>query len=169
MRTLRQSRRSFSGNDLSLRAMKENARQGFWPACDEWARAAPCRWKSSTRLWPITSSIACCSPAVRSRRLPERPASGCGPRTAATAVIIFARSPNASKSTPKNFASWGRKANCFARSSPLQAQKRRVLACPVLYRSGALGEIRTPDPRIRSPMLYPAELRAHDPDSSRYI
>jgi hypothetical protein len=25
---------------------------------------------------------------------------------------------------------------------------------------GALGEIRTPDPRIRSPMLYPAELRA---------
>src|SRR5438477_8580962 len=27
--------------------------------------------------------------------------------------------------------------------------------------SGALGEIRTPDPRIRSPMLYPAELRAH--------
>jgi site-specific DNA recombinase len=38
--------------------------------------------------------------------------------------------------------------------------KTRVLACPVLYRSGALGEIRTPDPRIRSPMLYPAELRA---------
>ena len=27
--------------------------------------------------------------------------------------------------------------------------------------NGALGEIRTPDPRIRSPMLYPAELRAH--------
>jgi hypothetical protein len=27
--------------------------------------------------------------------------------------------------------------------------------------AGALGEIRTPDPRIRSPMLYPAELRAH--------
>ena len=26
--------------------------------------------------------------------------------------------------------------------------------------NGALGEIRTPDPRIRSPMLYPAELRA---------
>jgi hypothetical protein len=26
--------------------------------------------------------------------------------------------------------------------------------------AGALGEIRTPDPRIRSPMLYPAELRA---------
>jgi hypothetical protein len=26
---------------------------------------------------------------------------------------------------------------------------------------GALGEIRTPDPRNRNPMLYPAELRAH--------
>src|ERR1044072_4992061 len=26
--------------------------------------------------------------------------------------------------------------------------------------SGALGEIRTPDPRNRNPMLYPAELRA---------
>jgi hypothetical protein len=30
-----------------------------------------------------------------------------------------------------------RKASCCARSSRLQAQKRRVLACPVLYRSGA--------------------------------
>lgn len=28
---------------------------------------------------------------------------------------------------------------------------------------GALGEIRTPDPRNRNPMLYPAELRAHGP------
>src|SRR6266576_6905209 len=28
--------------------------------------------------------------------------------------------------------------------------KRRVLALPVLYRSGAPGEIRTPDPQIRS-------------------
>src|ERR1700686_2943458 len=28
---------------------------------------------------------------------------------------------------------------------------------------GALGEIRTPDPRIRSPMLYPAEPRARLP------
>src|ERR1700724_2325190 len=28
--------------------------------------------------------------------------------------------------------------------------------------TGALGEIRTPDPRIRIPMLYPAELRARE-------
>ncbi len=32
---------------------------------------------------------------------------------------------------------WGRKACSCARSPPLQARKRRVLACPVLYRSGA--------------------------------
>src|SRR5262249_54567044 len=37
---------------------------------------------------------------------------------------------------------------CLARSSPLRAQERRVFACPVLYRSGALGGIRTPTPRF---------------------
>jgi len=31
----------------------------------------------------------------------------------------------------------GSKANCCARSSPPPAQKRRILACPVLYRGGA--------------------------------
>jgi len=40
----------------------------------------------------------------------------------------------------------GSKSNCCARSSPPQAQKRRVLAFPVLYRSGAPEEIRAPDP-----------------------
>jgi hypothetical protein len=45
--------------------------------------------------------------------------------------------PSAWKWTRKRFASWGRKAYCFARSSLLQAQKRRVLQCPVLYRGGA--------------------------------
>jgi Recombinase zinc beta ribbon domain len=49
---------------------------------------------------------------------------------------------------------------CFARSSPLQAQKPRLLACPVLYRSGAPEEIRTPDPQIRSLALHPAGNRA---------
>src|SRR5882672_2049330 len=78
----------------------------------------------------------------------------------ATAAITFARSPNASKSTRKSCASQGRKACFCARSSPLKAQKRQVLACPVLYRSGAPEEIRTPDPQIRSLVLYPAELRA---------
>jgi Recombinase zinc beta ribbon domain len=51
---------------------------------------------------------------------------------------------------PRLLASWGRKANCFARSSPLQAQKRRVLACPVLYRSGAPDRIRTYDLCLRT-------------------
>ncbi len=96
-----------------------------------------------------------------SRPLPGQPASGFVPTAAATAATISVHSPNASKSIRKNCASWDRKAHFFARSSPLQAQKRQVLACPVLYRSGALGEIRTPDPRNRNPMLYPAELRAH--------
>src|SRR5262249_42856825 len=35
-----------------------------------------------------------------------------------------------------------------------------VLVFPVLSRSGAPEEIRTPDPQIRSLVLYPAELRA---------
>jgi hypothetical protein len=71
-----------------------------------------------------------------------------------------ARSLSASKSMGKKFASWGRKAYCCARSSPLQAQKRRVLACPVLYRSGAPERIRTSGLCLRRATLYPAELRA---------
>src|SRR5450631_4296558 len=45
----------------------------------------------------------------------------------------------------------GRKAYCFARSSPLRAQAG--LAYPVLYRNGAPGTIRTSDPQIRSLFL----------------
>ena len=62
---------------------------------------------------------------------------------AATAAITFARSPSASKLMRRKFASWDRKAYSCARSSPLQARKRRVLAFPVLYRSGAPEEIRS--------------------------
>src|SRR5262249_9270675 len=54
----------------------------------------------------------------------------------------------------------GSKSVLLVPSSPPRARKQRVFACPVLYRSGALGEIRTPDPQIRSLVLYPAELRA---------
>ncbi len=91
-----------------------------------------------------------------SKHSPGRPASACGPRAAVIVAITSARLLNALKWTGKKFASWARKANCCARSSPLQAQKRRVLACPVLYRSGAPEEIRTPDPQIRSLVLPPA-------------
>ena len=43
-----------------------------------------------------------------------------------------------------------------------------LLAQLKLVRDGAPGEIRTPDPRIRSPMLYPAELRAPCFDSKAF-
>ncbi len=82
-------------------------------------------------------------------------------KAAAIAAIIFARSPNGSKSIRKNCASWDRKACSRARSSPMKAQKRQVLACPVLYRSGAPDTIRTCDLCLRRATLYPAELRVH--------
>ena len=59
------------------------------------------------------------------------------PTAAVTAASTSARSPNALKWMRKRFASWDRKANCCARSSPRHARKRRVLEGPVLYRSGA--------------------------------
>ena len=40
-----------------------------------------------------------------------------------------------------------------------QALNQRPLAFAVLCRNGAPEEIRTPDPQIRSLVLYPAELR----------
>jgi hypothetical protein len=61
------------------------------------------------------------------------------------AATISAPWPSASKWTRKRFASWGRKAHCCARSSPPPAQKRQVLECQVLYRSGAPDTIRTCD------------------------
>jgi len=41
------------------------------------------------------------------------------------------------------------KRNCGARSALLKAQKRRVLACPVLYRNGARDTVRTCDLHLR--------------------
>jgi hypothetical protein len=58
--------------------------------------------------------------ADRGRRLSSRPP----PRAR----------PTRRKSMRKKFASWARKAYCCARSSPLPARKRRVLAFPVLKR-----------------------------------
>ena len=66
----------------------------------------------------------------RSKRLPGPPAGACGRSRAAIAATTSTPLPSASKSTRRKFASWARKAYCFARSSPSQAQKRRVLACP---------------------------------------
>ena len=39
--------------------------------------------------------------------------------------------------------------------------KGPLMSVALLPCNGAPGEIRTPDPRLRRPMLYPAELRAH--------
>jgi hypothetical protein len=63
--------------------------------------------------------------------------------------------PNVSKSIRKNCESRDRKARFCARWSPLRAQKRPLLACPVLYRNGALGANRTRDPILRRNVLYP--------------
>jgi hypothetical protein len=52
------------------------------------------------------------------------------------------------------------KTNCCARSSLSQTQKRQVLACPVLYRSGTLDTIRTCDLHLRRVARYPPELWA---------
>jgi hypothetical protein len=118
---------------------------------------APCSVKCAIRR-DVLRWIGLGRPSRRplSKRLPGRPADACGPSRATTS----ARSPSASKWTRKKFASWGPKAHCFARLSPSQAQKLRVLACPVLYRSGAPGVIRTHDLCLRRATLYPAELRA---------
>jgi site-specific DNA recombinase len=48
----------------------------------------------------------------------------------------------------KELRIWDRKARSCAPSSLLKAQKRQVLACPVLCRSGAPEEIRTPASRF---------------------
>jgi hypothetical protein len=99
-------------------------------------------------------------PSITHRKLskhsPGRLASVCEPRAAATAAITCARSLSASKWTRKKFASWGRKAYCCARLSSLRAQKRRVLACPVLYRTGALGEILTAPIALSKHASFPA-------------
>ncbi len=123
------------------------------PGCGHPDKAGPAARVSSAR-----PNVAC--PACIARSASRRPASACGLTAAATAAITSARSPNGSKSIRKNCASWDRKAYFCARSSLHRAQKRLVLACPVLYRSGAPGTIRTSDPQIRSLVLYPAELRA---------
>ena len=79
----------------------------------------------------------------------------------------LAHSPNALKWTRKKFASWAPRTCCFARSSPLQAQKRRDLALPVLYRSGAPGRMKLGTP-MSLYLLYEFS-RFGKASESRYI
>jgi hypothetical protein len=44
---------------------------------------------------------------------------------------------------------------------PIKQQSPAMRGLVVKLKNGALGEIRTPDPLVRSQVLYPAELRAH--------
>ncbi len=125
-------------------------RQGSDPACHAPAPVSPGGRDTSPGSCTIFARIPAAVHSRRSKHSPGRLANGCAPKVAAIAATISAHSPNASKWTRKKFASWDRKACSCARSLPLQARKRRVLALPVLYRSGAPQEIRTPDPQIRS-------------------
>ena len=52
-----------------------------------------------------------------------------------------------------------------ALESRLMKRIPRRQSCPLLQKNGAPEEIRTPDPQIRSLVLYPAELRARRPFS----
>ena len=106
--------------------------------------------------WPS----ACRRPGVRSAHNGHSHRSSCVLAWVDLANMTPRAVANASKSMRKKFASWDRKTNCCARSSPLRAQNRRVLACPVLYRSGSPDKIRTCDLCLRRAALYPAELRA---------
>ena len=62
---------------------------------------------------------------------------------------------------PTELRIMGLKPNCYGDLSPPQALNRLLLVFAVLYRSGAPEETRTPNPQIRSLVLYPIELRAH--------
>jgi hypothetical protein len=57
----------------------------------------------------------------------------------------------------------------LARDGAGARPERDALTKPLMRQEnpGALGEIRTPDPQIRSLMLYPAELRAQQGDPIR--
>jgi hypothetical protein len=62
-----------------------------------------------------------------------------------------------------------------ARSAPsrqlnLRLEKELRMITPMIhdFQSGAPGETRTPDPLVRSPMLYPAELRARKAHDTRF-
>ena len=84
------------------------------------------------------------------------PAGGCEPWRAATVATISARSPSGSRSTHQRFGSW---VEGPAASHARRRVKLQVLACPVLYRSGAPDTIRTCGLYLRRVALYPAELR----------
>jgi DNA invertase Pin-like site-specific DNA recombinase len=95
-----------------LRAMNENARQGFWNGA----------------LPPIGYRIV----AAEQRGSPSRPASAYAAKTAATAATTCAPWPSA-RSPTKRSASWDRSRNCSAPWSPPQPRNRGRSKFAVLY------------------------------------
>ena len=112
----------------TLRAMKENARQGFWNGSlppigyriVEATEQRGHRIKKTLKIDPIQAE------------------------TVAQRVEVDA----------KEVRIMGSKSVLLRTLVAASSAKRRVLECPVLCRSGALGGIRTPDPQIRSLLLY---------------
>ncbi len=100
------------------------------------------RWRS-----PSTASI-------NSR--PRRGAS-CGRRTGPTGATTCPPSRSTSWRERGQRPAWERRSIC---RPPFRAQDRRRSACPDLLGVGAPERIRTPNPQIRSLVLYPVELRA---------
>ena len=92
----------------------------------------------------------------RSKPSPVRPA-GAADRSGGYRRDHLRAWPSELKWDAKEVASWVEK-RAGARWSLPQAQQRRILACSVLYRNGALGEIELPTSESKSD-LYPAELR----------
>jgi len=75
--------------------------------------------------------------SAQARHVPDSRPIGSTSDEDTSPATTSARSPSALKWTRKKFASWAPRASCCAPSSPPRAQKRRVLAFPILYRSGA--------------------------------
>ncbi len=102
--------------------------------------------------------------AIRSRwpvHVPTRDTESAPSTGAATRMAKVAAHKRAFKlSLHGSKSGWAPRTNCFVLSSPHQAQKCQLFGVPVFQRDGAPEEIRTPDPQIRSLVLYPAELRA---------
>src|SRR5215471_21465398 len=75
--------------------------------------------------------------------------------------LLPRRRPSISSSSDaKEVRIMGSKGELLRTLVAASSAKTADFECPVLFRSGAPEEIRTPDPQIRSLVLYPAELRA---------
>ena len=118
--------------------------------CETWcapACASASRWRSPVTA-PGPSSIATTSPARRSSR---RHATDKSVRQCAARAEQRGAAPRGERQ---------RREGESGESGPVSGERHRDSASNSAI-NGAPGRSRTCDPRIRSPMLYPTELRAH--------